>query len=401
MRAGNKATLVLCDRRWFPIRTQYVLIFGLILLIAPIALLYFANLYIFPDVPWAELQARLLSKLATTDWLNVLFKRLDILVMTILLAGQIIYLFRAQKLERLTLSSAGIQYTSPLPEMLKRIKPDWYMRWDQLKKIELGTLYGTARHPNFVLMTFTSATEKHRIRPGLWIDPKNYPQPKFHFSLKHASMTQSNEEVLKSVMESEVAVYISAVVPNITIDSALAQAVTQTSLEKNPHGRISIAIIFLLIIYSVIDFVIEPESYVDNPANFAYFYIAAGIVGAAVSAIWLYRSTLVNAEKAGLALLIGVLVSVAMVPGALRINALTDSRGPVKYDYYVIQSSDGVVLRPLVEGMPVIDYFAHNKFWNKFGNDETYQVLIRKGGLGFYQFNSSTIVDEIQHFDKQ
>jgi hypothetical protein len=101
-------------------------------------------------------------------------------------------------------------------------------------------------------------------------------------------------------------------------------------------------------------------------------------------------------EKTGLAMLIGMLVAAAMVPGALRINALTDTQGASTYDYYVTQSANGVVLRPVVDGMPVIDYFAKKKFWAGFGKNDTYSVQIRKGVLGFYQFNSSIIVDDIR-----
>ena len=94
-------------------------------------------------------------------------------------------------------------------------------------------------------------------------------------------------------------------------------------------------------------------------------------------------------------MLIGVLVAVAMVPGSLRINALTDSHAKSSYEYLVTLSNDGVILRPVVNGLPTIDYFAKNRFWGKFDKNATYPVQVHKGSLGFYQFNSSAIADDI------
>ena len=201
-------------------------------------------------------------------------------------------------------------------------------------------------------------------------------------------------------MASEVLQYISRNVPHVTIDSTLNKAEDSTSLEKNPHGRIAIGIVSLLMFYALFDLTLGPESYIDDPLSLLHIYISAGIIGAILSGAWLYKSTLASAEKIGLAMLIGVLVAVAMLPGALRINAFTDSNSSNTYDYFIMQDKDGVVLRPVVEGMPTIDYFAKNKFWGKFGKDDTYPVLIHKGSLGFYQFNSSAIVDDIHGSEK-
>lgn len=153
-------------------------------------------------------------------------------------------------------------------------------------------------------------------------------------------------------------------------------------------------------IYALLDLTLGPESYIDDPSSLLYIYISAGIFGRILSGAWLYKSTLAIAEKIGLAMLIGVLVAFAMVPGALRINALTDSNSANTYDYFVTQDKEGIILHPVMEGMPSTDYFATNNFWGKFSKDDTYPVVIRRGSLGFYQFNSSVIVNDIHLHEK-
>jgi hypothetical protein len=392
----NKTVLVLSDKRWLPHRGPASKIFTLMLAVLAIAPLL-AIAYIFRDAPWERLPEKLAGIITTTDWPRALLHQLDKLAMLGVVLGQLYLMKRARKLERLTLSPAGIQYTSPLPDFLKRFKSDWFFPWNQVQKAELGVPNIRAHDPQFVMLTLTSASGKQRIFPAHWVDPDRYFRPlfQFAFSLKPATP----DAITQSVMSSEVMQYLSKNVPGLVIDSTLSTVAIATSLEKNPHGRIALGIVFLLMIYAFLDLILGPESYIDQPSSLLPLYISAGILGAIVSGLWLFKSTLAVAEKIGLAMLIGTLVAVAMLPGALRINAITDTKGAVSYDYFVTQGADGVVLRPVVEGMPVIDYFAKNDFWGRFGKNDTYPVSLRKGGLGFYQFDSSAIVDDIRQHE--
>ena len=350
----------------------------------------------FPDAPWDQLFAKLPEFISKFDWSHFDVPRTILnLAMLGFAFGQIPYLARAQKLERLTLSPDGIQYTSPLPALLKQFKPDWFLAWSQVNKAELGALSGRLIDTALVQLTLSSSSEKQRISPAVWVDAENYKRPVFRFKFTFTASKQTHDDILKSVMASDVIQYISKNVPQLTIDSALNKTEVFTSLEKNPQGRIAIGIISLLMVYAFLDFILGPESYIDEPSTLLYIYVSAGIIGAILSGAWLYKSTLVIGEKIGLAMLMGLVVAFAMLPGALRINALTDSKSANTYEYFVTQDKDGVILRPVVDGMPNIDYFAKNKFWGKFGKNETYPVQIHKGVLGFYQFNVSAILDDI------
>lgn len=395
----GKSILVLSDKQWLSSRKSPLMFIAVLSAFTVLTLVYLLTV-IFPNVSWDQLFAKLAESLGKidwshVDWTNTVFN----LVMLGFPFGLFLYSIRAQKLERLTLSPDGIQYTSPLPSIFKRFKPDWFLPWNQVNKAELGALYGRLESSAIVQLTLSTLSEKRSIFAALWVDPENYSHPvsRFKFTITH--MAKTPDEILKSVMASEVLQYISRNVPHLTIDSTLNKA-DSTSLEKNSHGRIAIGVIFLLVIYALFDFTLGPESYIDDPLSLLYIFIPAGICGAILSGAWLYRSTLATAEKIGLSLLIGVIVAVAMLPGALRINAFTDSNSANTYDYFVTQDENGVVLRSVVDGMPTIDYFAKNKFWGKFGKDDTYPVLIHKGSLGFYQFNSTAIVDDIHSSEK-
>lgn len=389
----GKTTVVLRDKCWEISRKAFLIAVAIWLVTLFMLALAFSG-YIFPsDVHWDVWLAKLPKYLAQIDWLHASIRHFDVVALLGMALGFAWYQKRALKLERLILSPNGIQYISPAPPLFKRYKPDWSIAWHQINKAELGTMMSRFYSPDVVFLTFTTTADKRRIIPTHWVGPETYSWPFFQF--KSIFKTPSRDEILKSVMASEVVRYLSMCVPQLTLNTNLSQAETYTSLEKNPHGRIATGMIFLLVTYAIIDYVIGPESYIDAHTSLLHIHVSAGLVGATLSAIWLHKSTLVIGEKVGLAILIGLLIYVAMVPGALRINALTDDNGLVAYDYYVTQDTNSVVLRPVVEGMPTIDYFAKNDFWKKFGKDDTYPVQIRKGGLGFYQFNSAIIVDDI------
>lgn len=392
----DKKTIVLRDKRWLDLWKVSLLPVALVMA-GMTAAVIFALTVIFPDALWRKLPQIISGQLGAIDWSHALLNRFDLLIPFVVIAGQILYLNRAQRLERLTLSATGISYTSPLPQLLKRFKPDWSLAWGDVRKVELGTLNLFAPNPEFVLLTFHSATGTQRVFPAHWVDADNHSPPAFRFRFTLSSASRG--DVLDSALTSEVMRYISGNFPDIPVGQNSGSAQTHTSLEKDPHGKKALAIVALLITYAIADFVAGPDAYIDAPSALLHIFIPAGILGAVLSGLWLYRSALPAGEKTGLAFLIGILVAVAMVPAALRINAFTAPGGGTRYEYRVMPGMDSVVLRPVVEGMPSIDYFSKNGFWGKFGADDTYPVLVRKGALGFYQFDASVIVDDIRRHD--
>ena len=252
------------------------------------------------------------------------------------------------------------------------------------------------RQPDFVRISFITSSAKQKIFPTHWVHPerhglKNIFKPNWAF----LSRKNSDAELAQLIAKSEVGRYLAEKLPHISIGLPVTVKVTMYSLERNKHGRIATGIIFLLLVYTIVDLMAGPESYIDHPPLLTYLQVAAGVVAIVLSGLWLSKSALLSAEKIGLAVMIGVLAAIAMWPGALRINALFDNKGLVEYDCQVIQGAGSVILQPFNKEIPAIDYFATNKYWEKFGKDDLYPVKIRKGVLGFYQFNSAEIVKRI------
>ena len=389
---NDQRILVLADKRW---RTKHPSPWLLIVLflVLPAVLLVYLGMLIYPEATWGELIQKLGQFLAHINW----GKALGNLALVGAGVGQIIYLRWAEQRERLTLSPDGLRYASPLPASLKRLHPDWFLSWNQISKVELSAPQNHLANATLVLMTLHTPSGKRRIRPAVWVDPETYARPATRFSLRLTTVKPQREEIIKEVMASEVMCYFAEHAPHLVIDSRLEHTSSATSLETNPHGRIATGIVFALMLYAFLDAIAGPESYIDAPSSLLHIYIASGVVGVVLAWAWLRRSQLPILERVGLAALIGVLVGVAMVPGALRINALTDSASSKSYDYFVTSSADGIVLRPVNDGLPNIDYFARHQYWDKYSRGEIYPVQVHKGILGFYQFNSSVIIDDIHN----
>ncbi|HLY95963.1 MAG: hypothetical protein ACM3W8_05950 [Sideroxydans sp.] len=391
----DKKTLVLIDKRHLQAHISPWL-FVVLLLAVTVLPFVFLTAALSPDASWVAAVGKSLESLRKIQWSQLNWsKMLSSLAMIGFAFVQIIYLNWARKNERLTLSPDGIRYTSPLPASLKRLQPDWFLPWAGISSIQLDALNDRLINATLVRMTLASSTGQRRISPAVWVDPATYSRPASRLSFTLTPMALQRDEIIREVAASEVMRYISGNAPHIAIASNLDRAERHTSLERNPHGRVAIGIVFLLMLYTFLDFIAGPESYIDPPSSLLHIYIPAGVTGAILAWVWLRRSSLATAEKLGLAMLIGVLVGTAMLPGALRINALTDSSGSRTCDYFVTPGADGVVLRPVSDGLPSIDYFARHPYWDKYSSGELYPVQIHKGILGFYQFNSSVIVDDI------
>ncbi len=334
-------------------------------------------------------------------WRNLLQISLQFLFVLVIVAVQLFWTNRARRLERLVLSPTGIQYVSPLPQRLKWISPDCTLEWGQISSVGLSIPKGVPRRPELVTMTIVAGTRTKKIQPVRWVDPDTYaPSPdKPWWKFERGRFRPEGQGMMEAVSASAVVRYVARRIPQLAIDSRLAEKETMTALENNPHGRVAIAILFLLFAYMLLDLMLGPESYLDAPSTLIHIYALTGIIAAALSAIWLAGSSLKTGEKAGLAMLLGLMASAAMLPGALRINALFDSHGLVTYDCRVIQDARHVTLQPFAAGIPPVDYFAANPYWSKFGKGDVYEVRIRRGILSFYQFDSATIIERI-HNDK-
>jgi len=386
---GNQP-LVLCKKQWITAKEDTRLFIGLSLLM--LAFVIVALISIFPavnwaDLPWGKLPDKLSRGFAASP---------EQIVILIFIPAYLTFINRAKKYERLILSPEGIRYISPMPEFFKRWLPDWSLAWSEIKAIELRPSKLAGGSATMATLALAHGTGERTICPLLWADPQTYIAPrKMVFTLSLSFSRPPVVSAEKDIPASEVMRYLRQYRPDIPVASKLNDSSQRPiDLEKDPHGKVGILLIFLLIAYAIIDLFIGPESYIDQPPHL--FYFASGLLAALLAGIWLSRSKLHLAEKIGLALLIGMVTSVTMLPGTLRINALLNNAEV--HEYRVIRSGNGILLQPLDEGIPHIVYFADNDYWARYGKDDTYPVKIRKGILGGYQFDVASITDEIHRF---
>jgi len=384
----EQTSCVLGKKQWMNAKQDFLLFMFLIVL-TPVLLISVLLTHSEPQDPLLAL--RTLSSSLFASWDN----QVRLIVFFIIFPGFFAFGLRAQKLERLLLSPEGIRYVSPFPAFLKRFMPDWSLQWSEVTSLALKPPKLGGSSPNLAALHIAYAGGEQKIRPFHWADPATFtPRRKGAlFSLK--PFVRNEKSLQDHIMESDVVRYIRRHVPEIPFQSNLDDpAFTPTALEKDVHGKVCTALIFLMMVYTVADILVGPQAYIELPPFM--FYLAAGVAGAALAGVSLARSKLALSEKYGLALLVGAVVAVAMLPGALRINALFNNAETQPYQ--VVKNRNSIVLRPLAGGWPSIDYFADNSYWNQFGKDAIYPVKVRKGILGFYQFDAAAITDEMDRF---
>ena len=318
------------------------------------------------------------------------------------------YMISARKHERLILDNTGIRYISPLPAIIRDLNPGWSLRWDLVREasIEMPKL---GRGPNLVNLRLRSSRNTYNIKPFIWADPNTYKGPStYQEVLKQAYGVNKPDiaTIKKTIYESPLIQFISARNPQIKITdnfningNAKGNAI-DFDLVKNTHSRNAIALVSVLFGYALIDFLIGPEDYPSRSFNLIQYLTIGGILIGIISGIWLSRNKIPPVICAVLAGLIGITFSMALYPGALRINMMTDSVGLQDHEYYVQFGLHTVKLKPSEPDLPEIDTFDVDPYWTQFEEGHVYTVKIRKGGLGFYQFDSSRITDDIRLFYK-
>lgn len=206
----------------------------LLLMLAPmLAIAVFMFATVLPDETWDQRWSRMIDYVNNIDWSQINWARAVVnSVASALFLLPFLYIFRAKRMERLTLSADGIMYTSPFPSFLSQFCPDWFVPWDELTRAELNGPQDRRARADLVELILSGPTEVRRLAPALWIDPeKSSPQPLRH-KFSTSSSTQSQNEILELVMDSEVIRYISKTRPNLSIDSNIGTGIAAPSPKK-------------------------------------------------------------------------------------------------------------------------------------------------------------------------
>src|SRR6266849_4755282 len=96
-------------------------------------------------------------------------KQLEGVLLVVAIGAQLWFMRRISKYERLNLDQTGIRYTSPLPDPLRRLKPDWSLQWSQVRGIRI-VVPKAMFHPNLMTLEFDAGPVKRRLQALHWSD---------------------------------------------------------------------------------------------------------------------------------------------------------------------------------------------------------------------------------------
>jgi hypothetical protein len=297
------------------------------------------------------------------------------------------YFRRASKYERLMLDETGIRYQSPLPQALRGLQPDWSLRWSQVRAARIAVprmLY----HPNLAVLELDAAPKKRKIFVLRWVDSADASDRSMSWRDRFFSGTGTKldvERTLKEIEESPLVRYARRAGVAITTD--LSRGIgSGFSLESNRNALVGTVLVIALLCYAVVDLAVNEEAYAVDPP--LVLFALGGAIVALVGLLWFASAGVPRAETLGLSLLLGGACGFALYPGALRVNAATDSQGLHTYDYRL---TSYVVFSPLDTRLPELTFPSDADYWGQFKLGTVHPFELRKGGLGFYQVNMAPV----------
>jgi len=177
------------------------------------------------------------------------------------------------------------------------------------------------------------------------------------------------------------------------------QAATGLMFDLQSHPRTMVAVVVLigLLGYAAIDTFFIDETYVENYQWTTWS--VAGLIAALLAQRWIDGPKIPKIVSFGLAAMVGLSVGVALYPGLLRLNQLTDNGGLQPHEYIL---RDYAQLEPIEDGLPTVRFNHYSDYWRQFPLDSSHRLYLRRGGLGFYQLDQAPLVDAMRaYYEKQ
>jgi hypothetical protein len=198
------------------------------------------------------------------------------------------------------------------------------------------------------------------------------------------------------IEESPLLRYIKSALPDIELENSANFTEPYFHLENNPSSLTIVVLFFALVLYTFVDGVIIGEETYATAAPLNWF-ISIGVLSAAISAWWMLSSGVPKPEGIIVALLLGGAAGAASYPGALRLNALTDTEGLQTYEYTL---QPDLTLSAINHSPPNLAFPGHSDYWQQYETGSIHKFELRHGGLGLYQINMEPLRDEWRKFYK-
>lgn len=307
-------------------------------------------------------------KWTTEDWMQWLFSLKDEPMILLQIASfllsflPVVYFYLGHHRERIFLTSSGIRYQSPLPGFLQWLKPDWSMKWSQIKAAYFKPAsLKMVQGPLSMSLVLETASFSRKMVPCAWIDPNDSEET--HPALQHWSRFSPRQTKLV-LPYCPIIKYLTKRGIDVKMDQVEKASQAQSAdfaLESNRHSLAAAILFFTLLAYALLDFLINKETYADFP--FYNIYIGSGVFMAIIVMGWLRRAKVPKRESIVVALLLGGVFGVALYPGLLRLNQLTDTQGLQIYQYvlqkdYSLKPLDSIAL-PSLYFERDLDYWSH------------------------------------------
>ena len=319
------------------------------------------------------------------DPLDAAMKLLVLLAFT----GTFFYLYFADKHERLIISPLGIQYISPLRGVLNSFQTDWFLRWEQVTDAYIQQSHAGI-NTSFSSLNLVTSSGTRKLQPTNWIVPESWQPPKRNFFGMPAGSRpdQSFDAILKTELVNEIGKHLSATNIELREGSKLFD------LGSHYATIMFTASLLLLLAYAVVDtFFLYSEVYIDSPPT--DLLIAGGFIFSVIAYLVMQRLKIPAYICISLALMNGAVFAAAMHPGLLRINQFTDSAGLGEYSYI---RGPGNIYSPVKPGTPPISLQQPYEYWAQFKPGSEYVFRLRRGGLGFWQLDESSLVEAYREF---
>jgi len=306
-------------------------------------------------------------------------------LLLVVLVLQLAYLLSAFIRERLVLSTECIRYVSSMPTWLQFLLPGWLLRWDQIQSASLA-FAGLGRGPRGPMLILEGPGQKRRIFPWLWVDDATPVDNSF--TKEWRRLAANGPAAVETAVEcSHLMRYLAAARPDLQINRTSANAGTMFALESNRQALVVVIAFFVFAFYALIDgLFIRSEVYVDTP--FYATYTLVGFLFAIIAWRWMGHGKVPKTEAVVLALLLGISTAAAAYPGALRVNAISDTGGLQTYKYTRAENGD---YRSSNAKLPDLSFSDYPEYWSQFAEGSEYEFQLRKGGLGFYQLNMKPV----------
>lgn len=331
---------------------------------------------------------RAIGKELSEDW------RWWVLLFAIPLA--VVFFWVTIRYERLTVTSMGLEYRSPLRgplSFLHSLNPDWRVLWTEIESASLreGIRIPRTRARQRLLVLHCRHGETRKLQPYAW-----YVEPDTVGLTLRDFTNLKDERFLEAVRGSPL--YRIVAEQGLLAEIPAGEAETDAGpLADLPGGAFdltshkgTLAVLGGLVLvggYALLDgAVLSPWRYAEMAPAGPFF--AAGAAGLAAAMV-LTRSA-PRLERLALSGLFALASAGAAYPGMLRVNAATDADGAAGYRYRQVETGrfESVDHRD----MPALAFTRGMEFWEAFPSDSEREFVLARGKLGFWQLD----LDEVR-----